>query len=126
MTRVEQVISWGDGGVRAAGQHQAGAVASSRGEVTHPGLPRQEKNRLGGIIKLRFWGSREVGEKISVIRVEPVIAWCFVGVRTAEQHQAEAVASSRGEVTHPGGRPRQEQSRLEGINKLRFWGKRGW
>jgi hypothetical protein len=34
-------------------------------EVAHPGLPRQEQSRLEGIVKLRFWGSREVGEKIS-------------------------------------------------------------
>jgi hypothetical protein len=46
MVRVEQVIAWCIGGVRTAGQHQAGAVASSRGEVTHPGLPRQEQSRL--------------------------------------------------------------------------------
>jgi hypothetical protein len=41
------VIAWCVGGVRTAGQHQAGAVASSRGEVTHPGLPRQKQSRLG-------------------------------------------------------------------------------
>jgi hypothetical protein len=42
MIRVEQVIAWCVSGVRTAGQHQAGAAASSRGEVAHPGLPRQE------------------------------------------------------------------------------------
>jgi len=65
MPRLEQVIAWCVGGVRTDGQHEAGAVASSRGEVAHPGLPRQEQSKLEGIVKLRFWGSREVGEKIS-------------------------------------------------------------
>ena len=46
--------AWGNGGVRTAGQHQAGAAASSRGEVAHPGLPRQEQSRLEDIVKLRF------------------------------------------------------------------------
>jgi hypothetical protein len=34
----KQVIAWCVGGVGAAGQQQAGAAASSRGEVVHPGL----------------------------------------------------------------------------------------
>jgi len=54
MTRLEQVIAWCVGGVRTDGQHEAGAVASSRGEVAHPGLPRQEQSKLEDIVKLRF------------------------------------------------------------------------
>ncbi len=46
MIRVEQVIAWCVVGVRTAGQHQAGAAASSWGEVTHPGLSRQEQDRF--------------------------------------------------------------------------------
>ncbi len=60
----KQVIGCWDG-VRTAGQHQAGAAASSRGEVAHSGLPRQEQSRLECTVKLKFWGSREVGEKFS-------------------------------------------------------------
>ncbi len=50
----KQVIGCCGGGVRTAGQHQAGAAASSWGEVTYPGLPRQEQNRLECIVMLRF------------------------------------------------------------------------
>ncbi len=45
MIRVEQVIAWGVGGVHTAGQYQAGATASSRGEVAHSGIPQQEQSR---------------------------------------------------------------------------------
>jgi hypothetical protein len=34
-TCYEQVIAWCVVGVRTVGKHQAGAVASSRGEVNH-------------------------------------------------------------------------------------------